>query len=59
MYLTAYFLHPKNYHIPITSEQQLEMHKLFKQHTPNYKAALKQFFDFQARSSSFRQARGL
>jgi hypothetical protein len=46
IHLTAYFLHLKNYHVPITSEQQLEMCKLFLQHTSDYKAVLKQFFDF-------------
>jgi hypothetical protein len=58
IHLAAHFLHPENYHVPITSEQQFEMRKLFKQHTSNYEAALEQFFDFRARSGSFGEALG-
>jgi hypothetical protein len=59
IHLAAYFLHPENYYVPIRSKQQLEMRELFKRHTSNYEAALKQFFDFQAQSGSFGKAGGL
>jgi hypothetical protein len=58
IHLAAYFLHPDNYHVPITSEQQLEMRELFKRHTLDYETALDQFFDFRAQSDSFGKAGG-
>jgi hypothetical protein len=58
IHLAAYFLHPENYHVPITSEQQLEMRELFKLHTSDYETALEHFFDFRSQSGLFGKAAG-
>jgi hypothetical protein len=58
IHTAAYFLHPDNYHVPITTEQKAQLQKDFKRFTPDYNKALEQFLDFRDRTNSFGEAGG-
>ena len=58
IHIAAYFLHPENYLVPITVEQQSQLQVLFKRFTSDPDSALEQFFDFRERSSCFAEAGG-